>query len=102
MLLARKAVKLTSNDSLKVNTLGVAYYRHGDYVLALHTLEGNLKPSVERATAFDYFFLAMCHARLGAASRARAEYDQAVRWIQDHRADIDEQTGWDQELEKFR
>ena len=47
------------------------------------------------ATAFDTFFLAMCHHHLGEREKARAEYARAVRWMELIRPD-------DEELVRFR
>jgi tetratricopeptide (TPR) repeat protein len=71
--LASEVVRRVPDDGCYWNTLGVAYYHHGDFeaaVTALNramTLSGNGNP-------FDQVFLAMAHARLG-------EREQAQLWL---------------------
>ncbi len=78
--LAEKAIRLDPDDWALLNTLGVAYYRLGNYPRALEAFERSLRDSRDEAAAFDLFFLAMCHHRLGNESKARDEYEAAVRW----------------------
>ncbi len=61
-----------------LNTLGVALYRNGQFPAALPVLEQSLRLGRGPGTAVDLFFLAMCHAKLGDASKARGAYDRAM------------------------
>jgi tetratricopeptide (TPR) repeat protein len=79
--LAEKAVRLTSRNALYRNTLGVAYYRAGRYREAVDVLRPNVENQEDWALAYDLYFLAMSHHRLGETARARDYYDWAVRWI---------------------
>ena len=63
-----------------LNTLGVALYRAGQYAEAIPVLERSCSESHGEGAAFDLFFLAMAHQKLGHASQARACFDRAVRW----------------------
>jgi WD40 repeat protein/Tfp pilus assembly protein PilF len=81
LALARKAVELTPGDVLYCNTLGVLEYRLGRWRDAVATLEQNLKSNTGYA-AFDLFFLAMCHAKLGARAKAKDCFDRAVKWTE--------------------
>jgi serine/threonine protein kinase/WD40 repeat protein len=78
--LAEKAVQLAPKNPMYVNTLGVVYYRVGRYREAVELLRANLASQEDWGLAFDLYFLAMSHQRLGAAARARDYYDWAVRW----------------------
>ena len=98
--LIRKAIKLTPEDWMLLNTQGVVYYRLGEYPQAVEWLERSLRESKETAAAFDLFFLAMCHAKLGAADKARDCYDRACRWAEHHAAGF--QPGWGEELKQFQ
>jgi hypothetical protein len=78
--LAEKAVRLMPKNPVCVNTLGVVYYRAGRYSEAVKLLRANLASQEDWGLAFDLYFLAMSHQRLGETARARDYYDWAVRW----------------------
>ena len=78
--LAEKAVRLAPGNALFGNTLGVAYYRAGRYREAVDVLRSNLGSQEDWALAFDLYFLAMSHHRLGETTRGRDYYDWGVRW----------------------
>jgi serine/threonine protein kinase/WD40 repeat protein/tetratricopeptide (TPR) repeat protein len=100
--LAQRALKLDADGRVFLNTLGVAYYRLAQYRQAVETLERSLREGEGEAAAFDLFFLAMCHARQGAARKARNCFDQAVQWVQQNPDKINTQSGWGEELTRFR
>jgi eukaryotic-like serine/threonine-protein kinase len=79
--LAEKAVRLEPGNAVYGNTLGVAYYRAGRYHEAVKVLRRNLDGQEDWGLAFDLYFLAMSHHRLGETARARDYYDWAVRWM---------------------
>jgi Tfp pilus assembly protein PilF len=100
LALARKAVSLQPAQWPYRNTLGVVYYRLGDYPSARANLEQSLHDGAGQAAAFDLFFLAMCHQRSGDTAKARDCYDRAVRWEAEHKATL--QPGWPDELKEIR
>jgi serine/threonine protein kinase/WD40 repeat protein len=100
LALASKAVSLQPGQWLYRNTLGVVYYRLGDYQNARTNLERSLDDSAGETAAFDLFFLAMCHLRLGNAAKARDCYDRAVRWIAEHKTTL--APAWADELKEIR
>jgi serine/threonine protein kinase/WD40 repeat protein len=78
--LAENAVRLAGGSANYRNTLGVAYYRSGRYRETVATLRAKLDKQADQTLAFDLYFLAMSHQRLGEAARARDYFDWAVRW----------------------
>jgi Flp pilus assembly protein TadD len=80
--LAQRAVRLAPENVAYRNTLGVAYYRLGQWDRAVDTLQRAIRESKQEASAYDLFFLALSYQRLGQPARARECYDQALRWCQ--------------------
>jgi tetratricopeptide (TPR) repeat protein len=76
--LALAASRQTNNQS-ELNTLGAAYYRLGRLQEAIDALNKAVKAGGKNgASAWDAFFLAMSHHRLGHYADARRFYDQAI------------------------
>jgi WD40 repeat protein/tRNA A-37 threonylcarbamoyl transferase component Bud32/Tfp pilus assembly protein PilF len=79
--LADRAVKERPGDWQYHTTLGVAYYRAGRAADAVTELEASLRGQAGEADAYDLYFLAMCHHRLGDAVKARECYSRAMKWM---------------------
>jgi eukaryotic-like serine/threonine-protein kinase len=99
LALARRAVELVPGDVIGLNTLGVAQYRAGRYDAAITTFEHSLAAGRGRIDAYDLFFLAMAHHRLGRAEQARDAFDRAVRWCREQKS---LPAGYADELAGFR
>jgi tetratricopeptide (TPR) repeat protein len=78
--LAMEAVRLAPNDGDFWNTLGVAYYRVGNWKEAIVTLEKAMELS-HGGDPGDWLFLAMAQWRLDNKDKARNWYDKAVAWM---------------------
>jgi tetratricopeptide (TPR) repeat protein len=82
---ARRAVELRPANGNYWNTLGVAHYRAGDWLLSEQALKRSMQNRNEGDSA-DWFFLAIDESKLGRGQeRARAWYDKAVTWFHDRR-----------------
>ncbi len=79
--LAKKAVELAPERGFIWNTLGVAYYRAGDWKAAIAALERSVQLR-SGGDSFDWFFLAMSHWQLGDKERPREYYEHAVQWME--------------------
>jgi serine/threonine protein kinase/WD40 repeat protein/Flp pilus assembly protein TadD len=94
-----QALEQRPENSHFLNILGVVQYRNGQVKEAMATLEKSLAVGKGQFDAFDLFFLAMCHARLGDPAKAKDCFDLAVRWW-DERKVLSAQ--WVEELTAFR
>jgi serine/threonine protein kinase len=65
-------------------TLGLAQYRIGDWTAARRSLEDSCRRR-NGGDAYEWFILAMVHARMGNEAEARASCEQAVRWTRANR-----------------
>jgi superkiller protein 3 len=75
--LAKQAVELAPENGGYRNTLGVAYYRAGDWKSAVATLEKSIEMR-KGGDLNDWFFLAMAQWQLGNKADARRWYDKSV------------------------
>jgi len=91
---AKRAVELAPKEGNYWNTLGVAHYRAGDWKSALAALEKSMELR-KGGDSIDWFFLAMCHEKLGDKEKARQWYDRATRWMDKNQAN-------NEELRRFR
>src|SRR5262249_45955083 len=76
---ARKAVALAPADGNFQGTLALAEDRAGHFAESIAAAERSI--DLDKAyNAYNWFFLAMAHARRGEVDRARDYFDQAVAW----------------------
>lgn len=76
---AKAAIEKMPESGMFWNTLGIAYYRAGQYPLALNALEKSITLQ-EGGDSLDWFFLAMTHWQLGNKDQAREWYTRALEW----------------------
>jgi len=79
---ARKCVELTPTDSSHVNTLALVEYRVGHRNESIAASERSVAMR-KGGSAFDWFFLAMAHAKKGEKEGARKWYDKAIAWTKE-------------------
>jgi tetratricopeptide (TPR) repeat protein len=91
---AKRAVEIAPEEGTYWNTLGVAYYRAQNWQEAMKALEHSMELR-NNGDSFDWFFVAMIHAKQGRLEQAREWYDKAVAW---HQANLD----GEEELYRFR
>ncbi|HMC65906.1 MAG TPA: tetratricopeptide repeat protein [Gemmataceae bacterium] len=92
--LATRAVELAPQAGGFRNTLGVAYYRAGDWKAAVAALTKSMELS-KGGDSSDWFFLAMTQWKLGDKEQACKWYDKAVAWMEKNKPQ-------DEELRRFR
>src|SRR5262249_35868326 len=83
MELGKKAAGLKPASADAANTLGIAYYRAGDFKPAALWLNKAIELRGS-GTAYDWFFLAMARDRLGQHGEAKKAYDDACDWMEKH------------------
>jgi WD40 repeat protein len=94
------AIKLQPDEAAFWNTLGAVHYRSGRYQEAVAALERSLAGGQGQHDAFDLFFLAMCHAKLGDQAKAKERFDRAVKWVKANATSLP--SDFVQELHAFR
>lgn len=90
----------TPAEQAVLNTLGVVQYRNGLFNEAVGTLKKSLAAGHGQFDAFDLYFLAMAHAKLGETAKARDFFERAVKWHEARRETLAPQ--YRQELDEFR
>jgi tetratricopeptide (TPR) repeat protein len=88
--LAKQAIATVAKDVSFLSTLGVAYYRAGEYPAAVTELQKAIElrskgGGSSSRNAIDAFFLAMAHVRLGNKEQAHLWYKQAMEWMENNR-----------------
>jgi len=68
---AEKAVNVAPLDAMAWNTTGVARYRAGDWPGAIAALKRSEELAPAKCSAFNAFFMAMAHWRLGGMEEKR-------------------------------
>ncbi len=84
VIYAKRATEILPNDRAIWNTLGVSYYRLGNWEEARSALYRSMEISDE-GDSFDWFFLAMIHAKFDHKERALEWYNKAVQWSHQYR-----------------
>ncbi len=87
--LARLACQREPSNAMYLNTLGVAYYRAGQWRQAVEELNRSETAGPGESFGYNAFFLAMAHWQLGEQEESRRWYDQAVAWLQTAPASFD-------------
>jgi serine/threonine protein kinase/tetratricopeptide (TPR) repeat protein/WD40 repeat protein len=98
--LARRAVELQEQVGNVWNTLGVAHYRAGNWKAAVEALDRS-RALRQGGDAFDFFFLAMAHWRLGHKEEARKWHQQAVEWVKQNQEALAKDRAHAEELKRF-
>jgi serine/threonine protein kinase/tetratricopeptide (TPR) repeat protein len=75
---AKRAISVGTEWGESWNTLGVAFYRNGQYDKAIETLRKSMELRAG-GDAFDWFFLAMAYHQKGDKDEAEHWYGRAVR-----------------------
>jgi hypothetical protein len=95
-------VELAPKEGEYWNTLGVAQYRAKDWTAAVEALGKSDALLGDKVLGFNAFFLAMAHWQLGDRPKARAWYEKAVAWQHSHKAELEWNPPWREELRRFR
>ncbi len=83
---AKQAVELADSEGNYWNTLGVAYFRIGDWDRATEAIGRSMELSKDgEGDSHDWFFLAMIQAHKNQKEKAREWYDRAVEWFHNYR-----------------
>jgi tetratricopeptide (TPR) repeat protein len=83
---AERAVAMQPQSGAYWTTLGTALYRAGNWKGSVKVLQRSVALR-KGGDSYDFFFLAMAHGQLRQQETARAWYDKAVAWMNQHAAD---------------
>jgi superkiller protein 3 len=92
--MAKEAVRISPQTRDYWNTLGIALSKVEAWQEALDALEKSMDLSAG-GDAYDWFFVAMAHRRLGHGDEANRWYEKALAWMGANKAD-------DEDLRRFR
>jgi WD40 repeat protein len=95
--LARKAIDCEPDNIEYRGTLGLAYYRLGQFHKAAIVFEKNANEDKAEHAAFADYFLATTYCRLGEVMKAKASLNRAVHWHDAHRRKLSE--AWQKRLQ---
>jgi serine/threonine protein kinase/tetratricopeptide (TPR) repeat protein len=99
--LASKAAQVAPKVGKHWTTLGVAYYRAGDWKNAVGALDRALELR-QWGVAINHLFLAMAHWQLRNQDLARKAYDQAIRWLAMNKEMLSKQKSQAEQLRLLR
>lgn len=85
--LAQQAVDSQPENSMFLNTLGVALYRCGEFEKAVEILGRDVTVADDEGMTLDIYFLAMSHFQQGQVQRAKMMLNIANRWSERLRID---------------
>jgi WD40 repeat protein len=88
--LSRSALHLEAKNGLHWNTLGVAYYRAGNWQATIEALKKSNELLNGEEQSFNAFFLAMAQWQLGDKEEAHKCYEQAVQWMEKNKPQDEE------------
>jgi tetratricopeptide (TPR) repeat protein/thiol-disulfide isomerase/thioredoxin len=98
--LARRALELQEQVGNNWNTLGVARYRAGYWKAAVQALDRS-RAFRKGGDAFDFYFLAMAHWRLGHKEEARKWHQRAIEWVKQNHEALAKDRQHAEELRRF-
>lgn len=78
--LAKRAAEMKPTDRPIWNTLGAAEYRAGEWKKSIVALEKSMELRGGGGDAYDWYFLAMAHWKLGQKAEALSYFEKAVAW----------------------
>ena len=93
LALSKKAVGLAPKDPALWNTLGVAYYRNGEWRDAITSLKKS-EELMPEGRSENWIFLAMSYWQRDEPDKAREMYDKVVEWMKNKPVSV--------ELKRFR
>ena len=82
MQLAKEVVSHTPDSGSNWNTLGVAYYRNGDWQNAVTGLKKSKECDPGKDVGHNGLFLAMAYWQLGDKPQARTWFDESLAWME--------------------
>jgi tetratricopeptide (TPR) repeat protein/serine/threonine protein kinase len=99
--MAKKAVELAPGEGACWNTVGLAFYRVGDWKAAVEALKVSMQRR-DGGNGTDYFILAMAHRQLGDRDESRRWYDKAVEWVEKNHETLANDRRQAEEMMRFR